>query len=73
MGATVLDESVIGERAVIGANSPVTEGTDVEPGTLYAGAPATKLNYIGDTHWTEAGDRYVELARRHAEGSDRID
>jgi carbonic anhydrase/acetyltransferase-like protein (isoleucine patch superfamily) len=73
MSATVLDQSVVGEKAVVGANSLVTEGTDVEAGTLYAGSPAAKIKDIDDTHWTEAGDRYVELSRRHMAGSERLD
>lgn len=73
MSATVLDGSVVGEKAVVGANSLVTEDADVEAGTLYAGTPARKLKEIDDTHWAEAGDRYVELSRRHMEGSERLD
>jgi carbonic anhydrase/acetyltransferase-like protein (isoleucine patch superfamily) len=73
MGATVLDRSVVGERAVVGANSLLTENTEVEPRTLYAGTPATKVKEIEDTHWNEAGDRYVELSRRHAERSEKLD
>lgn len=73
MSATVLDRSVVGERAVVGANSLVTEGTEIEPRTLYAGTPAKKLKEIEDSHWNEAGDRYVELSRRHMEGSERLD
>jgi carbonic anhydrase/acetyltransferase-like protein (isoleucine patch superfamily) len=73
MGATVLDRSVVGERAVVGANSLVTEDTDIEPGMLYAGAPAEQIKEIDDPHWNEAGDRYVELSRRHMAGSERLD
>ena len=73
MSATVLDRSVVGERAVVGANSLVTEGTEVEPETLYAGTPAKKLKEIEDTHWNEAGDRYVDLSRRYLGDSERSD
>ena len=73
MGATVLDGSVVGKRAVVGANSLLTEGTEVEPETLYAGTPAKRLKDVEDTHWSEAGDRYVDLSRRHAAGSERLD
>ena len=73
MSATVLDRSVVGEGAVVGANSLVTEDTDVEAGTLYAGTPVKKIKEIDDSHWTEAGDRYVELSRRHIEGSEQLD
>lgn len=73
MGAIVLDRSVVGERAVVGANSLVTEDTEIEPQTLYAGTPAKKLKDIEDPYWNEAGDRYVELSRRHMAGSERLD
>ncbi len=73
MSATVLDRSVVGERAVVGANSLVTEDTEIEPETLYAGTPARKIKEVEDTHWTEAGDRYVELSRRHMDESERLD
>ena len=34
MGATVLDRSVVGKRAMVGADSLVTEDTEIEPETL---------------------------------------
>lgn len=40
MGAIVLDHAVIGEGALIAAGSVVLSGTKVEPGSIYAGAPA---------------------------------
>ncbi len=73
MSATVLDRSVIGERAVVGANSLVTEGTEVEPGMLYAGTPAKKLKEVEDTHWNEAGDRYAARSRRYLADSEQLD
>jgi carbonic anhydrase/acetyltransferase-like protein (isoleucine patch superfamily) len=73
MGSTVLDRSVVGERAVVGANSLVTEDTEIEPETLYAGVPAEFIKHVESSPWTEAGDRYVELSRKHAETSERLD
>jgi carbonic anhydrase/acetyltransferase-like protein (isoleucine patch superfamily) len=73
MGSTVLDGSVVGERAIVGANSLVTEDTRIEPETLYAGTPATLLKEIEDSSWTEAADRYVKLSTKHAETSERIE
>lgn len=73
MGATVLDRSVVGERAMVGANSLVTEDTEIEPETLYAGVPAEFVKEVESSPWTEAGDRYVELANKHAETSVRLD
>lgn len=73
MAATVLDRSVIGERAMVGANSLVTEGTDVRANTLVAGTPAEVKKEVEDSPWAYAGDRYVELAKEHAETSHRLD
>lgn len=72
MGATVLDRSVLGERAMVGANSLVTEDTGIEADTLYAGVPAEFIKEVDDSPWASAGDRYVDLSRRHIEGSEPI-
>jgi carbonic anhydrase/acetyltransferase-like protein (isoleucine patch superfamily) len=58
---------------MVGANSLVTEDTEVEPSTLYAGVPAEKVKSVEDSPWAYAGDRYVQLAREHAEDSERIE
>lgn len=73
MNAVVLDDAEIGEESLVGAGSVVTEGTTVPPGTLVAGAPATVVKEVDDSPWTEASDHYVELARRHAETSERLE
>ena len=73
MGATVLDRSVVGEEAMVGANSLVTEDTEIEPDSLYAGVPAEFIKDVEESPWTEAGDRYVELAQKHVETSERLD
>lgn len=73
MSATVLDGSVVGDRAMVGANSLVTEDTEIEPNTLYAGTPAKKLKEVEDSPWAYASDTYVDLAKKHAETSERLD
>ncbi len=75
MGAVVLDGAVVGARSLVGAGSVVTEGTEVPPEMLVAGTPAEVIKEVDpeDSVWTEAGDRYVELSRRHAAESERID
>lgn len=73
MGAVVLDDSVIGEESIVAAGAVVTEETEVPPNTLVAGTPAKPIKELEDSSWTETGDHYVELARRHAETSERID
>jgi carbonic anhydrase/acetyltransferase-like protein (isoleucine patch superfamily) len=40
IGAVVLDHAVIGEGAIVAAGSVVLSRTIVEPGSIYAGAPA---------------------------------
>jgi carbonic anhydrase/acetyltransferase-like protein (isoleucine patch superfamily) len=73
MGAVVLDGATVGARALVGAGAVVTEGTAVPPDTLVAGTPAEVVKEVDPeaSRWTTAGDRYVELARRHAAGSER--
>ncbi len=39
MGATILDNAVIGEQSLIGARALVTQGTQIPPGSLVLGAP----------------------------------
>jgi carbonic anhydrase/acetyltransferase-like protein (isoleucine patch superfamily) len=75
MGAVVLDDAVVGARSLVGAGSVVTEGTEVPAETLVAGSPAEVIKEVDpeDSVWTEAGDRYVELSRRHVADSERID
>ena len=72
MGAIVLDGATIGARSLVGANSLVTEGTDVPPDVLVTGTPATVTKEVEDSPWQYAGDRYVELAREHAETSEPL-
>lgn len=67
MGAVVLDRSEIGPESLVGANSLVTEGTTVPASVLVAGTPAEVVKEVENSPWTEAGDHYVELAKRHAE------
>jgi len=46
MNAVVLDQAVVGEGALIAAGSVVLGGTKVEPGSIYAGAPAKFVKKI---------------------------
>jgi gamma-carbonic anhydrase len=47
MGAIVMDDAVIGTESVIAAGAVVLPGTQVEPGSIYAGTPARKVKDIG--------------------------
>ncbi|SMO60364.1 Carbonic anhydrase or acetyltransferase, isoleucine patch superfamily [Saccharicrinis carchari] len=46
IGATILDQAVIGENSIIAANSLILTGTVVEPNSIYAGVPAKKVKDI---------------------------
>lgn len=68
MGATILDGAEIGARSVIGANSLVTHGTKIPPGSLVLGAPAKVRRALDQQeqedikHWAE---KYVLLTRAY--------
>lgn len=67
MGATLLDHSVISENSIVAAGALVLEGTEIEPGSIYAGVPAKrvksvdpeqtkeKINQIADNYLIYAG------------------
>lgn len=46
MGATILDNAVIGKNSIIAANSLILSNTIVEPNSVYAGVPAKKVKDI---------------------------
>jgi carbonic anhydrase/acetyltransferase-like protein (isoleucine patch superfamily) len=46
MGSIVMDNVVIGENSIIAAGAVVLEGTQVPPGTIFAGVPAKKVKDI---------------------------
>ena len=46
MGSIILDHAVIGEGAIIAAGSVVLSKTQVEPGSIYAGAPAKFIKKV---------------------------
>ncbi|AQL41269.1 gamma carbonic anhydrase family protein [Halorientalis sp. IM1011] len=72
MGAIVLDRSTIGTESLVGANSVVTEDTEVPESVLVAGQPAEVIKEVEDSIWQYAGDQYVEIAREHAETDEPI-
>jgi len=46
MGAIVMDHAVIGSNSIIAAGAVVLEGTEVPPGSIFAGVPAKKVKDI---------------------------
>ena len=76
MGATILNNAVIPEDCIVGANALVTEGKTFEPGSLIVGAPAKAIRQLDDA--AKAGLKisaahYVENGRAAATGLKRID
>ena len=68
MGACILDGAVIGERSIIGANSLITGGMEIPPGSLVLGSPAKvvktldKEQQAGIKMWAE---KYVSNAKKY--------
>lgn len=48
MGAIIMDDAVIGSNSVIAAGAVVLPGTQVEPGSTYAGTPAKRIKDTSD-------------------------
>lgn len=46
MGATLLDDVVVGEGAIVAAGSLVLSKTEIEPGSLWAGVPAKFIKQV---------------------------
>ena len=76
MGATVLNQAVIGDECVIGANALVTEGKVFEAGSLIVGAPARAMKTLDAdkrAFLKLSADHYIANAHRFAKGLKRID
>ena len=48
MGAIVMDRAVVGTGCIIAAGAVGLEGTECEPGYLYAGIPARKIKPVSE-------------------------
>lgn len=59
MGSIILDHAVIGEGAIIAAGSVVLSKTQVEPGSIYAGAPAKFIKKVDPEQAKEIGRAHV--------------
>jgi carbonic anhydrase/acetyltransferase-like protein (isoleucine patch superfamily) len=76
MGATVLNQAVIGDECVIGANALVTEGKAFEAGSLIVGSPARAIKSLDPdkrAFLKASADHYIANAHRFAKGLKRID
>ncbi len=74
-GSTVLDEVVVGERALIAAGCTVPPGMVIPAGMLAAGVPARILGEVAGSakEWVDTNPRvYRDLARRHIAGIGQV-
>jgi len=76
MGATVLNQAVIGDECDVGANALVTEGKVFEEGSLIVGAPARAIKTLDPdkrAFLKASAEHYIANAHRFAKGLKRID
>jgi carbonic anhydrase/acetyltransferase-like protein (isoleucine patch superfamily) len=76
MGATVLNQAVIGDECVIGANALVTEGKVFEAGSLIVGSPARAMKTLDAdkrAFLKASADHYIANAHRFAKELKRIE
>ncbi len=63
MSATILDDAVIAEESIVGANALVTKGKKFPPRSLIVGSPAKVIRELTDEEVKElyaSANRYVE-------------
>jgi len=68
MGSTVLDGAILEDKVMLGANSLVSPGKQLEGGYLYLGSPAKRVRALTEKEmaWLEySAAHYVELKNRH--------
>jgi carbonic anhydrase/acetyltransferase-like protein (isoleucine patch superfamily) len=69
MGATVLNDAVIGANSIIGANALITQGKHFAANSLIIGSPAKAVRQLTEEEIAsiaEAADEYVANYRRFA-------
>jgi len=77
IGAIILDDSVVGEQAMVAAGSVVTTGTQIPPRHLVSGVPArVKKELAGESFWwvEQSPDEYARLTESYLrQGLGRVD
>lgn len=75
MGSIVLNRARVGRRAMLAAGSVVTEGAEIPPEMVAAGAPARVKKELGgsSSRWVESAAReYQALRLRYIEQQHRL-
>ena len=57
MGATVLDNVVVGQGAIVAANALVLSGTIIEPNSIWAGVPAKFVKKVAPEQSKEINEK----------------
>ena len=72
MRATLLDNAVIGEGAIVAAGSLVLSNTVIEPGSIWGGVPAKFIKKVDPAQAKELNERiahnYLMYASWYKEG-----
>jgi carbonic anhydrase/acetyltransferase-like protein (isoleucine patch superfamily) len=71
MGTVVMDSAIIHSEVILGANSLVPPGRELEGGFLWVGSPARKVRPLTDEEkqfFSYSAGNYVKLKDRHLAG-----
>jgi len=71
MGAVIMDSAVIHSQVILGANSLVPPGRELESGFLWVGSPARKIRPLTEEEkgfFEYSASNYVKLKNRHITG-----
>ena len=71
MGSVVMDNAIIHSNVVLGANSLVPPGRELEGGFLWVGSPARKIRPLTEeelSFFQYSSDNYVKLKDRYLAG-----
>ena len=60
MGAVILDDAIVGEGAIVAAGSVVLSKTVIEPGSLWAGAPAKFIKMVDPVQSKEINQKIAK-------------
>ena len=66
MGAVLLDHVHVGRQSIIAAGAVVTERTQVEPGSIYAGNPARRLKSVDPAQVEDIIERIARNYQKYA-------
>ena len=72
MGGVVMDNAIIHSHVILGANSLVPPGRELEGGFLWVGSPARKIRALTEEEmgfFEYSASNYVKLKDRHLIGS----